>query len=117
MELLDNHNHNGKATVNNSNTAPKSKPKRHLPSLPSAVSAAEMSNVSFGALVDKTAVEWSALKNYEAFSLSADGSFPMIKVSRSKAVRLADREVMLVGSGRCHRISLNATPRNENNLP
>lgn len=106
MEAVESQINNGKATANNGNTPTKGRTKRHLPSLPSAVSAADMSNVSYSGLVDKTAVEWSALRNYEAFSLSADGSFPMLKVSRSKAVRLADREVMLVGSGRCYRISL-----------
>jgi hypothetical protein len=82
------------------------KAQRHLPSLPSATAATEMNQVSFSGLTDKTPVEWSSLKNYDLFSLSADGSFPMMKVSRSKAVRLSDREVMMVGSGRCFRISL-----------
>nr|MDZ8016536.1 hypothetical protein [Nostoc sp. SerVER01] len=86
------------------------KPKRHLPSLPSAISAADMNAVEYSALADRTAVEWSSLQNYEMFSLSADGSFPMMKVSRSKAVRLADRQVMMVGSGRCFRVSLSNHP-------
>lgn len=68
--------------------------------------AIDMNPVTFSGLSDKTAVEWSSLRNYEMFSLSADGSFPMMKVSRSKAVRLADRQVMMVGSGRCYRVSL-----------
>ncbi|WP_238553618.1 hypothetical protein [Fortiea contorta] len=76
-----------------------------MPSLPSAVSAADMSTVNFSGLVDRTPVEWTSLENYEAFSLAADGSFPMMKVSRSKAVRLSDRKVLMVGSGRCYRIS------------
>lgn len=82
------------------------KQRRHLPSLPSATSAAEMSSVIYNGLSDKTPVEWSFLKNYELFSLSPDGSFPMMKVSRSKAVRLSDREVLMVGGGRCYRVSL-----------
>ncbi|MBC1235656.1 hypothetical protein VF14_36675 [Nostoc linckia z18] len=86
------------------------KPKRHLPSLPSAISAADMNQVEYSGLADRTAVEWSSLQNYEMFSLSADGSFPMMKVSRSKAVRLADRQVMMVGSGRCFRVSLSNHP-------
>lgn len=56
--------------------------------------------------MDKTPVEWSSLKNYEAFSLSPDGSFPMIKISKIQAVSLSDREVHIVGSGHCYRISL-----------
>ena len=82
------------------------KQRRHLPSLPSATAAGEMNPVTYAGLADKTPVEWSFLKNYELFSLSPDGSFPMMKVSRSKAVRLSDREVLMVGGGRCYRISL-----------
>lgn len=81
------------------------KQRRHLPSLPSAMAASDMSTVYLTGLVDKTPVEWSSLENYEAFSLANDGSFPMLKVSRSKAVRFSDRKVLMVGSGRCFRIS------------
>lgn len=76
------------------------KQRRHLPSLPSATSATEMTAVIYNGLSDKTPVEWTFLKNYEIFSLSPDGSFAMIKVSRSKAVRLSDREVLMVGGGK-----------------
>lgn len=106
------------ATSNGTKAAPKTedKPKRDratrrpLPSLPSAASAADMNQVEYSALADRTAVEWDSLKNYEMFSLSPDGSFPMMKASRSKAVRLADREVMMVGGGRCFRVSLSNHP-------
>ena len=77
-----------------------------MPSLPGATSATEMTAVTYNGLSDKTPVEWSSLKNYEIFSLSPDGSFPLMKVSRSKAVRLSDREVLMVGGGRCYRVSL-----------
>lgn len=107
MDALDTMTNGTKATANSTKTKGKDdKPKRHLPSLPSATSAADMTSTNYTGLVDKTPVEWSSLRNYEAFSLSADGSFPMLKVSRSKAVRLSDREVMMVGGGRCYRISL-----------
>ncbi len=105
--------HNGNKAASNTDKKPtkeKEKAKRHLPALPSAVSAADMNTVDYSGLADRTAVEWSSLKNYEMFSLSPDGSFPMMKVSRSKAVRLADREVMMVGSGRCFRVSLSNHP-------
>lgn len=105
---------NGSKTASNTDkktTKDKDKPKRHLPALPSAVSAADMNNVEYSGLADRTAVEWSSLQNYEMFSLSPDGSFPMLKVSRSKAVRLADRQVMMVGSGRCFRVSLSNHPK------
>ncbi|MBD2202741.1 hypothetical protein H6G33_17840 [Calothrix sp. FACHB-1219] len=106
MDITDTPRNGTKDSSNNSNTRGKTdKPKRHLPSLPSALSASDMSTVAFSGLVDRTPVEWSSLENYEAFSLAADGSFPMLKVSRSKAVRLSDRKVLMVGSGRCFRIS------------
>ncbi|MEH2071623.1 MAG: hypothetical protein V7K47_26295 [Nostoc sp.] len=106
---------NGTQTPPNTDNKPKKderdKTRRHLPSLPSAISAADMYSVEYSALADKTAVEWSSLANYELFSLSPDGSFPMMKVSRSKAVRIADKQVMMVGSGRCFRVSLSNHPK------
>lgn len=119
METLEVTHNGSKATLNNDKkqTKDKEKPKRHLPALPSAVSAADMTPVDYSGLADKTAVEWNYLKNYEMFSLSPDGSFPMMKVSRSKAVRLADREVMMVGSGRCYRISLSNHPTQNQSKP
>ncbi len=105
MEAPETTRNGTKVSPNNDNTKSKTDRKRHLPSLPSAVSAADMSTVNFSGLVDRTPVEWTSLENYEAFSLAADGSFPMMKVSRSKAVRLSDRKVLMVGSGRCYRIS------------
>ncbi|MCM0591328.1 MAG: hypothetical protein KA716_31935 [Gloeotrichia echinulata DEX184] len=107
MDTLQVNGNGTKAAPNDTKTKAKGdKPRRHLPSLPTASSAADMSTVAFSGLVDKTPVEWTSLKNYEVFSLSADGSFPMIKASRCKAVRLADKEVMMTGGGRCYRISL-----------
>lgn len=111
MDTLEVHTNGSKATSNTSKTKAKDgKPTRHLPSLPTASAASDMSSVSYNGLADKTAVEWSALKNYEVFSLSADGSFPMMKVSRSKAVRIGDKEVLLVGGGRCYRITVSPFP-------
>jgi hypothetical protein len=101
-------NRNGiKTHENTGNKATKdNRQRRHLPSLPGATSATEMTIVTYNGLSDKTPVEWGFLKNYEIFSLSPDGSFPLMKVSRSKAVRLSDREVLMVGGGRCYRVSL-----------
>jgi hypothetical protein len=119
MEALETSVNGTKATSNTDKkpTKDKDKAKRHLPALPSAVSAADMNPVEYSGLADKTAVEWGSLKNYEMFSLSPDGSFPMLKVSRSKAVRLADREVMMVGSGRCYRVSLSNHPNQNQSKP
>lgn len=111
MDTLEVHANGSKATSNTTKKQTKDeKPKRYLPSLPTVSGASDMSSVSYSALADKTAVEWSALKNYEVFSLSADGSFPMMKVSRSKAVRIGDREVILVGGGRCYRVAVSPFP-------
>jgi hypothetical protein len=40
------------------------------------------------------------------FSMSDDGAFPMIKVSKSKATRLGDRKVFQTGGGRVFRVAL-----------
>jgi hypothetical protein len=115
MEALEATNNGTKAVVKTEDKT-EEKPKRDratrrpLPSLPSAASAADMNQVDYSALADRTPIEWVSLKNYEMFSLSPDGSFPMMKVSRSKAVRLADREAMMVGGGRCFRVSLSNHP-------
>ena len=116
MEALEATSNGTKAVVKTEDKT-EEKPKRDrvsrrpLPSLPSAASAADMNQVEYSALADRTAIEWVSLKNYEMFSLSPDGSFPMMKVSRSKAVRLADREAMMVGGGRCFRVSLSNHPK------
>ncbi|MBD2609569.1 hypothetical protein H6G81_35045 [Scytonema hofmannii FACHB-248] len=106
METVETNRNGIKTHENNGNKANKdNKQRRHLPSLPGATSASDMTTVTYNGLSDKTPVEWSSLKNYEIFSLSPDGSFPLMKVCRSKAVRLSDREVLMVGGGRCYRVS------------
>lgn len=109
MDALEATNGSGKATSNNGKNPRKdTKQRRYLPSLPSASAADDMTKAEYSGLVDKTPIEWRSLKNYEMFSLSPDGLFPMVKVSRNKAVRLFDREVMMTDSGRCHRIRLSS---------
>ncbi|MBD2609593.1 hypothetical protein H6G81_35165 [Scytonema hofmannii FACHB-248] len=106
MEAVDTNNNGTRTQSQPLNKATKdNKQRRHLPSLPGASSASDMTAIIYNGLSDKTPVEWSFLKNYEIFSLSPDGSFPLMKVSRSKAVRLSDREVLMVGGGRCYRVS------------
>ena len=106
MDAVETNRNGIKTPENNGNKATKdTRQRRHLPSLPGATSATEMTAVMYNGLSDKTPIEWSSLKNYEIFSLSPDGSFPLMKVSRSKAVRLSDREVLMVGGGRCYRVS------------
>lgn len=107
MEATDTRNGNGVTTAIQGGKAKAKNPpsRRNLPSLPTASSVSDMAQVTYRGLVDNTPTEWNQLKNYELFSLSSDGSFPMVKCSRSKAVQLHDRQVMMVGSGRCYRIN------------
>ncbi len=65
-----------------------------------------MSEAAFVGRVDKNATEWQLLPLYGAFSTAEDGSHPMVKVSRSKAVSLVDGKSHAVGSGRCYRVIL-----------
>jgi hypothetical protein len=79
---------------------------RYLPGLPSASSAKDMQQALYTCLIDRTPTEFNSLDNYEMFSMSDDGSFPMIKVSKSKATRLGDRKVFQTGGGRVFRVAL-----------
>lgn len=100
---------NNNSTVTKPNTSNGSKPvkrPRNLPSLNSFGSASTMSKGAYNVLVSDTPLDFSNLKNYEIFSLNPDGSFPMMRISCSKAVSISDREVFPCGSGRCYRVSL-----------
>lgn len=78
--------------------------RRNLPALPSVAGASGMTDVNFCCKVDASPVSWEALPLYSIFSLATDGSYPMVKVSRSKAADLRTAKSMLVGSGRCYRV-------------
>lgn len=78
--------------------------RRNLPALPSVAGASDMTDVSYGCKVDASPTAWDALPLYSPFSLSADGSYPMVKVTRSKACELRTGKSILVGSGRCYRV-------------
>ncbi len=109
MDTSIEHSNGTKAASNNGKSTKKEvKQRRYLPSLPTASNADDMSKVDYSGLVDRTPVEFKSLKNYELFSLSPDGLFPMLKVSRNKVVRLFDREVTMTEGGRCHRIRLSS---------
>ncbi len=79
--------------------------RRSLPALPSTASASEMSSVTYEAKVDSTPVNWDALPIHSVFSLSGDGSYPLVKVHRSKYCDLRTGNSHAVGSGRCYRVS------------
>lgn len=111
MEATDTVNNGSKAHVNKGDTPSKQPRKqRYLPSLPTASSADERSKVTYNGLCDNIPVEWQQLKNYEVFSLSPDGSFPLIKVNKCKASYLSDRNTLAVGGGRCYRVYLSNIP-------
>ncbi len=99
---------NGSVTAsNNGKSAPvKQTRQRSLPSLQAVTGTSNMSEAAFIGRVDKNATEWQLLPLYAAFSTAEDGSHPMVKVSRSKAVSLVDGKSYAVGSGRCYHIIL-----------
>ncbi len=78
--------------------------RRSLPALPSTASASEMGSVTYEAKVDSTPVNWDALPIHSVFSLCADGSYPLVKVHRSKYCDLRTGNSHAVGSGRCYRV-------------
>ncbi len=95
------------AASNNSKSASTKQPRqRSLPSLQAVTGTSNMSEAAFVGRVDKNATEWQLLPLYAAFSTAEDGSHPMVKVSRSKAVSLVDGKSHAVGSGRCYRVIL-----------
>lgn len=95
------------AATGNGKSANKAQPRtRSLPSLQSVTGTSSMSEAAFIGRVDKSPTEWQLLNLYAAFSCAEDGSNPMVKVSRSKAVSLVDGKSHAVGSGRCYRIVL-----------
>lgn len=91
-------------TSNGAKSAAKTKPKRNLPSLPTAPGASQMGDVSYECKVDSSASNWESVPLYSLFSLSPDGSYPLIKVSRSKAADLRSGKSIAVGNGRCYRV-------------
>jgi hypothetical protein len=93
-------------TVNGTKTIikPKQKQRRNLPALPTNPGASAMADVLYSCKVDNSPASWEALPLYSPFSLSADGSYPMVKVSCSKAADLRTGKSIPVGSGRCYRV-------------
>lgn len=92
-------------SINNSNVkTPRVKRNRNLPALPSVAGASDMSDINFACKVDVSPISWDALPIHAVFSLSADGSYPKVKIHRSKACDLRTGDSLPVGSGRCYRV-------------
>lgn len=82
----------------------KKRPRRQPPPLPSAAGASEMGDVEYKCKVDNSPIAWDALPIWNAFSLSSDGSYPQVKVSKSQYCDLRTSKAYPAGSGRCYRI-------------
>ena len=78
--------------------------RKALPSLPSTTSATEMVDVEYSCKVDTTPITWESLPLYSVFSLSSDGSFPQIKLSKSRRFEIRTGNSHPCGSGRCYRV-------------
>lgn len=102
------YNGNSQALDTNQKAGKKPKKQRFLPPLPNFNSASDMHPATYSALVDKTPCEFVSLENYAIFSMSADGSFPMMKINCAKAVKLSDGKPYPTGGGRVYRVSLSA---------
>jgi hypothetical protein len=95
---------NGTVPVITTGKSATKRQRRNLPALPSVAGASAMGDVNFCCKVDTSPISWEALPLYSPFSLSADGSYPMVKVTKSKACDLRTSKSILVGSGRCYRV-------------
>lgn len=92
-------------TVKAESKEPKQRrPRRQPPPLPTVAAGNEMTTTTYECKVDKTQVSWDALPLWTPFSLSADGSYPHVKVSKSQYCDLRTGRAYAVGSGRCYRI-------------
>ncbi|MGB3755052.1 MAG: hypothetical protein WBA07_01580 [Rivularia sp. (in: cyanobacteria)] len=105
MEQLQTDN-NGNTPATSNGNKPSKKRTRSLPTLPSVASASDMTDVTYSCKADSTPTSWDVLPLYGVFSLSPDGSFPMVKISKSKACDLRTAKSIPVGSGRCYRVIL-----------
>lgn len=77
---------------------------RNLPSLSLTSNASDMGDVTYTCKVDNSPSSWDALPINAIFSLSADGSYPKLKIHKSKACDLRTSESIPVGGGRCYRV-------------
>lgn len=94
---------NGILNINNDKPV-KRKQRKALPSLPSVAGATEMSDVTYSCKVDSTAISWEQLPLYALFSLSPDGSYPQVKISKSRRFEIRSGNSFPCGSGRCFRV-------------
>lgn len=103
MTSLTNEKNNSEQSVNG-NKPHTRRQRKALPPLPSTASASEMSDVVYSCKVDTTPISWYALPLYGMFSLSADGSYPQVKISKSKRFEIRTGISHPCGGGRCYRV-------------
>ncbi|NEP70344.1 hypothetical protein [Moorena sp. SIO3A5] len=76
-------------------------------SLQAASSLSEMSGVTITGHCDSAPTEWQLLPTFASFSLSADGSFPKVKSSKSSFIDLkTGQHETGIATGRCYRVYL-----------
>lgn len=103
MDTLVNQSKSIESSIDNDKPR-KRRQRKALPSLPSTTSASEMVDVEYSCKVDTTPITWESLPLYAMFSLSSDGSFPQIKVSKSRRFEIRTGNSHPCGSGRCYRV-------------
>ena len=103
METLIN-SHNISEESSNNDKPRKRRQRKALPSLPSVASGTDMTDVEYRCKVDTTPITWEQLPIYSMFSLSPDGSFPQVKISKSRRFELRTANSFPCGSGRCYRV-------------
>lgn len=84
----------------------KLKPRKPLPPLVTSAGANEMPEVSYAGRVENSPVNWVDLPRYALFSGSPDGSYPLLKISKTQYVDLRTGKSNWCGSGRCYRVLL-----------
>ncbi|NET69294.1 MAG: hypothetical protein F6K63_34840 [Moorea sp. SIO1G6] len=76
-------------------------------SLESASSLSDMTAVTITGYCDSAPTEWQLLPTFASFSLSADGSFPKVKSSKSSFIDLkTGQHETGIATGRCYRMYL-----------
>jgi hypothetical protein len=94
---------NGRGKANDASiTVEKVKPERKMRSLPGISDASSMPVIDIKRRVNNLPSEWKDVENFSMFSLSADGSYPCVKSSRSTYIDLVrEKQETSIYSGRC----------------
>lgn len=103
MDTLINSNNTSEQLLNNDKPRTR-RQRKALPSLPSVASGTDMTDVEYRCKVDTTPITWEQLPLYSLFSLSPDGSFPQVKISKSRRFEIRTAKSHPCGSGRCYRV-------------